>query len=617
MPGKLTLLLVLIACHFSFFTSKVTGEERPKVREPDFEDILIAEGYTAIPLYKMENGGYIVRIHLYNIDYNFMIDTGAPCDFYIDSDAFRRITTKLDLREGSPVKGIGSKLVKTNQCDIDTVSFADASYRVLGKNRLLVASDFSLIVDSIHPKTGKSQRIPLDGLLGNDFLSRESAVIDHGACKLYLIPTHKKQWPRLIGTWQCTRVAKNGNTVPDTDKKQIEFTEDNVFRTNLLDVPITGVVLLHDIPSMRLIMLWETQGKDRKRVKQIGAGKLTIADDTMILTLIEGDFESRQLDFADKSETQTRYEFKRVSTEKRQPISPDISELLLKRQYVKIPLYKTDYGSFVTKIRVSDAEFYLAIDTGMAGQLTFDDTSFKRITTKPDLYDAGFARGGLSKELVKCQTCYVKNVVFSDSNYAPIDQNLAHVLPEIALQITLIHPKTGKLEKTAIDGLLGHQFFLSHSAIIDYDTNAMYFIPLVYKDGPKMIGRWQCQRGERDGKPLSDTDKKWFEIRNDGTVEFQLGDARLNGEVNLVKHLDQRLLTAWKSETDPKKERIQLGGGSYQLDGDKLKMIFLEADTKTLQDHFCVIPPLKLEAKAGAGHVYYEFERKPSKILKP
>ena len=223
----------------------------------------------------------------------------------------------------------------------------------------------------------------------------------------------------------------------------------------------------------------------------------------------------------------------------------------------------------------------------------------------------------LSKELVKCQACYVKNVVFIDSNYAPIDRNIAHVLPAIALQTTLIHPKTSKSEQATIDGFLGQHFLVSHSAIIDYDTNAMFLIPLIYKDGTKMIGRWQCQRGERDGKPLLDPDKKWFEIRNDGTVEFQLGDARLNGEVNLVKHLDQQLMTALKPETDPNKALTQLGGGIYQLDGDKLKMIFLEADTKTLQDHFCVVPSLKFEAKAGAGHVYYEFERKPATIRKP
>ena len=363
-------------------------------------------------------------------------------------------------------------------------------------------------------------------------------------------------------------------------------------------------------------MMWEMQGKDEKRAKQIGAGKLTIVGDTLMVTFIEGDFEARQLDFEEESGARTRYEFKRTVSGKPNANAPTISEVLLNLHYVHIPLYKTVYGGFVTKVKVSDTNYILAIDTGAASQLTLDKVSFNRLTVKPELYNEGFVRG-ISNELVKCQTCYVRNVIFTDSSYTPIEYNLAQVLPGIAMQTTLIHPKTGKSEHVTIEGLIGQQFFLSHSAIIDYNTNALFFIPLVYKDGSKLIGRWQCTGSERDGKLLWDNDKKWFEIRNDGTAEFQLGDVKLSGEIHLVKYIDQRLITAWKSETEPTKARTHLGGGSYQLDGDKLKMIFLESDTKTLQDHFCVSPPLKLEAKAGAGHVYYEFERKPATILKP
>ena len=616
MLSKFFVLLIVTVFNISLVTSIARGVEHTRVAETDFEGSMLAKGYTAVPLYKTVYGAYIVRIRICNVDYNFMIDTGAACDLSIDSGAFKRITKKLDLREAAPIKGIGSKLVKSSDCYIDGTSFVDANYNVLGLNILSVTSDFSTTVESIHPKTGKTQRVPLDGLLGNDFMSRESAIIDHGACKLYLIPTHKKEWPKLVGRWQCTRCTKKGNTVSDADKKQIEFTDDNVFKMNLLDVNHTGIALLHDIPSIRLIMMWEMQGKDEKRAKQIGAGKLTIVGDTLMVTFIEGDFEARQLDFEEESGARTRYEFKRTVSGKPNANAPTISEVLLNLHYVHIPLYKTVYGGFVTKVKVSDTNYILAIDTGAASQLTLDKVSFNRLTVKPELYNEGFVRG-ISNELVKCQTCYVRNVIFTDSSYTPIEYNLAQVLPGIAMQTTLIHPKTGKSEHVTIEGLIGQQFFLSHSAIIDYNTNALFFIPLVYKDGSKLIGRWQCTGSERDGKLLWDNDKKWFEIRNDGTAEFQLGDVKLSGEIHLVKYIDQRLITAWKSETEPTKARTHLGGGSYQLDGDKLKMIFLESDTKTLQDHFCVSPPLKLEAKAGAGHVYYEFERKPATILKP
>ena len=616
MLSKFFVLLIAIAFNISLVTSIACGVEPTRVAETDFEGALLAKGYTAVPLYKTAYGAYIVRIKICDIDYNFMIDTGAACDLSIDSEAFKRITKKLDLREASPIKGIGSKLVKSSDCYIDGTSFIDANYNVLGLNILSVTSGFSTAVESIHPKTGKSQRVPLDGLLGNDFMSRESAIIDHGACKLYLIPTHKKQWPKLVGKWQCTRCTKKGNTVSDVDKKQIEFTDDNVFKMNLLDVNHAGIALLHDMPGIRVIMLWEMQKKIETRAKQIGAGKLLIVGDTIVLTFIEGDFEARQLDFEVDSVAKTRYEFKRIATEKPHANSPNISELLTNLHYVQIPLYKTEYGGFVAKVKVSDTSFILAIDTGAASQLTLDKLSINRLSEKPELYDAGYVRG-VSKELVKCQTCYVKNVIFIDSSYAPVEQNLAQVLPGLAMQTTLIHPKTGKSEQVKIEGLIGQQFFLSHSAIIDYDTNALYFIPLIYKDGSKLIGRWQCTGSQRDGKLLWDNDKKWFEIRNDGTAEFQLGDVKLSGEIHLVKYIDQRLITAWKPESDPTKPRMHLGGGSYQLDGDKLKMIFLEADSQKLQDHFCVDTPLKFEAKAGAGHVYYEFERKPAKMLVP
>lgn len=612
MNRKFISVAFVSASIFCCVTTTTYGVESTKSKS-NIGDILVLQGYTPIPMYKTEFGCFVVKIKVCGTEFNLLVDTGAACDLLIDQNAFQNILNKPELHVSASVKGLGKELIKCHMGVADGLSFVDAKYTHLGQNLISVTSGFLHSTKLIHPGQNRIEESPIHGLLGLQFLHSESAVIDHDSGMLYLIPLQKKDWSKLLGSWQCISCERDGKPLLESGNKSIAFSGADTVDALLCNSKFSGIVQLYKSTETRMITIWKPAQDTKSRTYHIGTASYTLEGDSLKLICREGKFESETIPPL-QEDTKLTFVFKRKSTTKLDIAS--IQSEILERGYTKILLYRMEHGDYVMRVKICNTDFNLRIDTGAAVQLHLGNDSFNRIVVKPELRDAGFSKG-LSSELVKCQSCVATSLAFVHTNYPPIDQSLLLVSSGVSMPSNLIDPITGKSESAIVDGLVGQQVMLAHSAVIDYDTNSMYLSPLIYIDGPKMIGRWQCQRGECDGKPLLNNEKKWFEIRNDGTAEFQLEEAKLSGEVHLVKYLDQRLLTAWKPESDPTKARTQLGGGSYQLDGDKLKMIFLEADTKKFQEHFGVNPQLKLEAKAGAGHVYYEFERKPAKILVP
>ena len=287
-----------------------------------------------------------------------------------------------------------------------------------------------------------------------------------------------------------------------------------------------------------------------------------------------------------------------------------LRKILEGQGYTAVPLWKTNYGCFVARVNLCDAEFNFAIDTGAASQLCIDPNSFKRIKVKPELIEVGHVKG-IGSELVKCSTGVIDGLSFTDSKYNVGGQNLLAVIPGISIAAELVDPKTGKSETKTIDGLVGQYFLNAESAILDHDSATLFLIPLNKKDGPKLLGRWQCLGGEKNGKALPNAADKWIEIRDDGSVEFSLEKMKMAGVAQLRIHEGNRLISVDKENTEEKDRPIHLGGGRYSVEGNSLKLIFIEKDKKAFLTYFMGQTALKFEAKADSGHIYYEFARKP------
>lgn len=109
-------------------------------------------------------GSPIVKFRSGSLDLNFLIDTGSDCSF-IDAKILKDIEcTKNDVVESGTIAGVGGNV------DVDGYYDVVFSYKKLKYTHLFQAFDFK--------ESREYSGITINGILGNDFLSKYRYFID-------------------------------------------------------------------------------------------------------------------------------------------------------------------------------------------------------------------------------------------------------------------------------------------------------------------------------------------------------------------------------------------------------------------------------------------------------
>lgn len=166
--------------------------DRKKPADP-LRDLLVKEGYTAVPLDRHADGSRVMAARTGKHDLRLMLDTGCSLTT-LDSAGLK----KWGVKAGDRVEGQG--LSNTFQGDMRLLRDLHVggydTRRAWGGAECL-GTDLA----GVNKARADLKLKPVDGLLGNLTLHNGSAVIDYHTNTLYLRPLKDTLWPKLEGTW--------------------------------------------------------------------------------------------------------------------------------------------------------------------------------------------------------------------------------------------------------------------------------------------------------------------------------------------------------------------------------------------------------------------------------
>jgi uncharacterized protein (TIGR03067 family) len=284
-----------------------------------------------------------------------------------------------------------------------------------------------------------------------------------------------------------------------------------------------------------------------------------------------------------------------------------LGEMLAAQGYTAVPLTPTADGTmFLVRVNLDGHDFTLVVDTGAADAFNLTKSAGKKLGIRSDTEEFQNEPWSGSIPTKKFGRGAVREVRLG-KDYTSTWNYSALALESLTASLRVRDSKTGKEEVVDSDGMLGQEFLLANSAVIDHDTATLYVIPLAKKDGPKLEGRWVCTAGERGGKPLDNLDERWIEFDGDGT-KLHLDGETASGTRLLHRLGSSRILFVGTEEKGQATKSV--ARGIYDVSGDRLRLCVVdEPFTPKVFSWVGVTPPSKFEAKAKSGHVYYEFTR--------
>ena len=144
-------------------------------------EFLKARGYIEVPLIHAKDGLFDVKVNVNGQPLLFLVDTGASTTVIHDAIA-KRLNLPINKTDGTFVGITGPQPLRTTV--VEKLSVESISGREEPFVREL--SD----ANALRKKRGLP---PWDGYLGNDFLNRHRAVIDHTSASLFLLDLKKKE----------------------------------------------------------------------------------------------------------------------------------------------------------------------------------------------------------------------------------------------------------------------------------------------------------------------------------------------------------------------------------------------------------------------------------------
>ena len=172
MTQKSILLIIMMALWLGCGGSKGDAVEETKGITKD--STMLANGYTALDLHKIQTGHITVWMNVNGKPCVFLVDTGGGATL-IDKNRRRKYGLETT-QTANYATGIGS---------VESLVATKATFQV---NGIDIDVDYLYLMDIayINKEFRKNHASQVDGVLGTDFLDRHAAVIDYGREKMYL-----------------------------------------------------------------------------------------------------------------------------------------------------------------------------------------------------------------------------------------------------------------------------------------------------------------------------------------------------------------------------------------------------------------------------------------------
>lgn len=172
MTQKSILLVIMMALWLGCGGSKGDAVEETKGITKD--SMMLANGYTALDLHKIQTGHITVWMNVNGKPCVFLVDTGGGATL-IDKNRRRKYGLETT-QTANYATGIGS---------VESLVATKATFQV---NGIDIDVDYLYLMDIayINKEFRKNHASQVDGVLGTDFLDRHAAVIDYGREKMYL-----------------------------------------------------------------------------------------------------------------------------------------------------------------------------------------------------------------------------------------------------------------------------------------------------------------------------------------------------------------------------------------------------------------------------------------------
>jgi hypothetical protein len=293
----------------------------------------------------------------------------------------------------------------------------------------------------------------------------------------------------------------------------------------------------------------------------------------------------------------------------RQKPAAELGDLLTKQGYTAVPLTRTSDDMLMVRVKLDGHVFNLILDTGAGDAFNLTKAAGKLLGMASDTHEFRNEPWSDVISTKKYGPGFVREVSFVDANYQVGTGYSTIAIDKLIMSGSqAVNQKTSKAEPVQLDGMLGQRFLLDHSAVIDQDTATLYLMPFVKKEGPKLVGRWECIAGERDGKPLDKVSERWVEFRDNGLVGLQLDGNTATGYRSIRTHgVHRELFVGARGKNDT---TARIAYGLYRVEDDRLRFCLIDEPIEPKPNQWeGVTLPAKFEAKRNSGHVYYEFKR--------
>ena len=190
--------------------------DRKKPVDP-LREMLVKEGYTAVPLDRQPDGSRRLAARTGKHDLRLILDTGCSLATF-DTAALKKWGGKVSSR--ADFEGLGNK----SQGDLSILG--DLRIGDYDTKRSWGGVEcFGTDLADLNKVLTESKRKPIDGLLGNLTLHNGSAVIDYHTNTLYLRPLKDTLWPKLEGKWKGVAQEMDGRRgrYADANAPTVEF----------------------------------------------------------------------------------------------------------------------------------------------------------------------------------------------------------------------------------------------------------------------------------------------------------------------------------------------------------------------------------------------------------
>jgi uncharacterized protein (TIGR03067 family) len=161
---------------------------------PDpLRELLLKEGYKAVPLEREPDGNRMVAARIGHHDLRLMLRTGQSVSTFDTAGLSKWGAVRLGRMK---VDGLG-KNANAEMLRLRGMTLGDFDTR----QSWAVQNGVELDLAGINLLLAQQKRKPIHGMLGNQDLLNGSAVIDYATDTLYLRPVKETLWPQLEGKW--------------------------------------------------------------------------------------------------------------------------------------------------------------------------------------------------------------------------------------------------------------------------------------------------------------------------------------------------------------------------------------------------------------------------------